>query len=65
MEEYKDIRGYEGKYRVSNTGKIYSTHSGKVLKPQQELWIPPSDAVEKQHGQTPLCASTGGTGICR
>lgn len=32
-EEWKDIVGYEGKYRVSNTGKVYSVISNKVLTP--------------------------------
>ena len=32
MEEWKDIEGYEGLYKVSNLGRIYSTISGKVLK---------------------------------
>ncbi len=32
MEEYKDIKGYEGKYQISDTGKVYSVHSGKTLK---------------------------------
>lgn len=33
MEEvFKDIVGYEGLYKVSNTGKVYSLISGKVLQ---------------------------------
>ena len=30
--EWKDILGYEGKYRVSTNGEIYSEISGKILK---------------------------------
>lgn len=33
MEEiWKDIKGYEGKYKVSNYGKIYSIKNDKILK---------------------------------
>ena len=40
MEEWKDIIGYEGKYQVSNTGKIRSlnylnTRKTKELKPRK------------------------------
>lgn len=30
-EVWKDVVGYEGRYKVSNTGKIYSTISNKCL----------------------------------
>ena len=30
--EWKDILGYEGKYRVSAKGEVYSEISGKILK---------------------------------
>ena len=30
--EWKDILGYEGKYRVSTKGEVYSEISGKILK---------------------------------
>lgn len=33
MEEWKDIVGFEGKYRVSNTGKIYSVLNDQFIKP--------------------------------
>lgn len=38
MEVWKDIRGYEGIYQVSNLGRVYSypkkgRHNGKILKP--------------------------------
>ena len=33
MEEYRDIKGYEGLYSVSNHGNVYSHRSNKVLKP--------------------------------
>ena len=33
MEEWKDIIGYEGRYRVSSFGKIYSSISNKLLNP--------------------------------
>lgn len=31
-EIYKDIEGYEGIYKISNTGKVYSVKNGIVLK---------------------------------
>jgi hypothetical protein len=31
---WKDIKGYEGLYRVSNTGEIYSVYRGKLRKPK-------------------------------
>lgn len=31
-EIWKDIKGYEGKYKVSNYGKIYSIKNDKILK---------------------------------
>lgn len=33
MEEFRDVVGYEGLYKVSNTGKVLSVVSGKLLKP--------------------------------
>lgn len=32
-EEWKDIKGYEGLYRISNHGRILGLTSNKVLKP--------------------------------
>lgn len=32
MEEWKDIQGFEGLYRVSNTGKVFSIRRNKILK---------------------------------
>ena len=31
-ETWEDIAGYEGHYRISNTGKIYSVKSNRILK---------------------------------
>lgn len=31
-EIWKDVKGYEGLYKVSNTGKVYSIISNKILK---------------------------------
>lgn len=31
-EEWKDIKGYEGLYRISNYGRILGLSSGKILK---------------------------------
>lgn len=31
-EEWKDIKGHDGLYQVSNTGKVKSLRSGKILK---------------------------------
>ena len=36
MEEvWKDIKGYEGKYQVSNYGRIRNINSNKILKPNK------------------------------
>ena len=32
-EEWKDIKGYEGKYQVSNLGRVYSFYKKDCLKP--------------------------------
>lgn len=32
MEEWKDIEGYEGLYRISNYGNVYSVRRGIILK---------------------------------
>ena len=32
MEVWKDIKGFEGLYRVSNTGKVFSTRRNKLLQ---------------------------------
>ena len=32
-EEWKDIKGYEGLYQVSNKGQVKSTHNDIILKP--------------------------------
>lgn len=32
MEEWKDIKGYEGLYSVSADGHVWSCHSGRVIK---------------------------------
>ncbi len=31
-EIFRDIKGYEGKYQISETGKVYSAHNGRTLK---------------------------------
>lgn len=37
MEEiWKDVVGYEGRYKVSNTGKVRGLLSGKILKPYNQ-----------------------------
>ena len=33
IEEWKDIKGYEGLYQVSNLGRVYSHMTSKQLKP--------------------------------
>ena len=40
MEEWRDIKGYEGKYQVSNLGRIKSlnyrgTHKHEIMKPRK------------------------------
>lgn len=32
MEVWKDVQGFEGLYRVSNTGKVFSIRRGKTLR---------------------------------
>ena len=39
-EIWKDIKGYEGKYKVSNYGKIYSVKNDKILKNMVFIYIP-------------------------
>ena len=48
MEEWKDIKGYEGLYRISNTGKVLSlrymnSYNSKELTPKKNnkgyLWV--------------------------
>ena len=34
VEEWTDIKGYNGKYRISNTGKVESTNYNNTGKPQ-------------------------------
>ncbi len=33
MEIWKDVSGYEGKYLISNNGKVRRVDSGKLKKP--------------------------------
>lgn len=33
MEYFKDIPGYEGRYQVSNHGRVFSLKTEKILKP--------------------------------
>ena len=33
MEEWKDVKGFEGKYKVSNLGNLLSLSTGHILKP--------------------------------
>ena len=38
MEEiWKDIKGYEGRYQISNFGNVYSLITNKILKPRLTL----------------------------
>ena len=34
MEEWKDVKGFEGKYKVSNLGNVLSLSTGHILKPK-------------------------------
>ena len=36
-ETYKDIQGYEGEYKISNLGNVYSLITNKILKPRLTL----------------------------
>jgi hypothetical protein len=33
LEEWKDVLGYENRYKISNTGDVYSLLSKKILEP--------------------------------
>lgn len=33
-EIWMDLKGYNGKYQVSNKGRVWSTYSNKILKPK-------------------------------
>lgn len=33
MEIWKDIKGYEGLYKISNKGNVFSFHRNRLLKP--------------------------------
>lgn len=37
-EIWKDIKGYEGHYKISNTGKVYSCKSDKILRPNEDRY---------------------------
>lgn len=37
MEIFKDIKNYEGLYKISNTGKVYSFVTNKTLKPYKQV----------------------------
>lgn len=36
MEEWKDIKGYEGLYQVSNEGRVKSVRNQKLMKPKTD-----------------------------
>ena len=38
MEVWKDIDGFDGMYRVSNTGKVYSARRDIILKPKTDRY---------------------------
>lgn len=38
MEVWKDISGFEGLYRISNKGNVYSIRRDKVLKPKTDRY---------------------------
>ena len=33
-EIWKDLKGYEGRYQVSNNGNVYGIYRGRILKPK-------------------------------
>lgn len=47
-EIWKDIKGYEGKYQISNTGKVKSLHYKKSKDLNERILIPRS---AKRHGK--------------
>lgn len=52
MEDWKDIKEYEGIYRVNTNGEVYSIKSNKILKPFYKSHIPNNQyfAVELHNG---------------
>ena len=36
---WKDINGYNGLYKMTETGDIYSTYYKKIMKPQKDKKI--------------------------
>lgn len=38
MEVWKDIKGYEGRYQISNKGRVYSMRRNIILKPKTDKY---------------------------
>jgi len=38
MEEWRDVNGFEGYYRVSNYGKVYSIRMKRIMSPWISTW---------------------------
>lgn len=38
MKRWKDIEGFEGLYRISNTGEVYSVRRNIILKPKTDRY---------------------------
>lgn len=36
QEIWKDVKNYEGLYKISNLGNVYSVNTGKILKPNNK-----------------------------
>lgn len=36
IEIWKDVKGFEGLYQVSNYGRVYSKITNKIMKPKIE-----------------------------
>lgn len=49
IEEWKDVKGYEGLYQISNFGRVKSFYTNKILKPAIEKSGYNQVSLVKQH----------------
>jgi hypothetical protein len=54
MEIWKDIKGYEGRYQVSNLGRVKNIKTGRVLKPGIRCGYPSVSLCKHNKGKNKL-----------